>query len=367
MGLGPAAQRVLLCETLSGPQLGLLSARPMPDPQVPGPDSEPEANSELRIAAEPPSSREPISSDAPAIEGSGLLWRIGGVIRTVRPHQWVKNVFVLAPIVFAKEMFDAKLLQNATSAFFVFCLLAGAVYAMNDLADIEADRKHPVKKYRPIPSGRVPPSVARLLAAVLVIGSLGWAYQLQPAFALVAGVYFAQNVAYSFKLKHVAYLDVGFIAAGFVLRVMGGGYATQTPVSNYLLVCTALLALFLGFGKRRHELSAAAGKASLQRAALEQYSKRGLDLALAATGIATVATYVIYTLDPRTEAFFGTPNLWPSSIFVMLGVGRFLQLVKSRPKSESPTQEMLRDGPFVGIVLLWVVLVLWVVYRLKPG
>jgi len=165
----------------------------------------------------------------------------------------------------------------------------------------------------------------------------------------------------------VAYLDVGFIAAGFVLRVMGGGYATQTPVSNYLLLCTLLLALFLGFGKRRHELSAAAGKAALQRAALEQYSERGLDLALALTGLATVATYLVYTLDPRTEAFFHTAHLWWSSAFVLLGVGRFLQLVKSRPKSESPTQEMLRDGPFVAIVLFWVVLVMWVVYRLKPG
>jgi decaprenyl-phosphate phosphoribosyltransferase len=160
---------------------------------------------------------------------------------------------------------------------------------------------------------------------------------------------------------------VSFIAAGFVLRVMGGGYATRTPVSNYLLVCTALLALFLGFGKRRHELSAAAGKASLQRAALEQYTKSGLDLALAMTGAATVVTYVVYTLDPRTEALFHTKYLWVSSAFVLLGVGRFLQLVKSRPKSESPTQEMLRDGPFVGIVLLWVVLVMWVVYRLQPG
>jgi decaprenyl-phosphate phosphoribosyltransferase len=328
-----------------------------------------------KSASEPASSSEPspasslpaTPSGSDAARDHGLLWRIGGVVRTVRPHQWVKNVFVLAPVVFAKEIFDAKLLENAASAFFVFCLLAGAVYAMNDLADIESDRKHPVKKFRPIPSGRVPPHVARVLAAVLVVGSLGWAYVLEPAFALIAAVYFAQNVAYSFKLKHVAYLDVGFIAAGFVLRVMGGGYATQTPVSNYLLVCTALLALFLGFGKRRHELSAAAGKASLQRAALEQYSKQGLDVALAVTGLATVGTYLVYTLDPRTQALFRTTHLWWSSVFVLLGVGRFLQLVKSRPKSESPTQEMLRDGPFVAIVLLWVVLVMFVVYRLKPG
>ena len=330
-----------------------------------------------RLASAEPESGErsaagPPSSDPPSFVGvapptGGFFWRLGGVIRTVRPHQWVKNVFVLAPVVFAKEIFEAKLLENATSAFFVFCLLAGAVYAMNDLADIEADRIHPVKKYRPIASGRVQPGVARVLAAVLVVGALSWAYVLEPAFALVAAIYFAQNVAYSFKLKHVAYLDVGFIAAGFVLRVMGGGYATHTPVSMYLLVCTALLALFLGFGKRRHELSGAVGKASLQRAALEQYSKRGLDVLLAATGLATVVTYVVYTLDPRTEAVFRTTHLWPSSVFVLLGVGRFLQLVQSRPKSESPTQEMLRDGPFVAIVLSWVVAVMWVVYRLKPG
>jgi decaprenyl-phosphate phosphoribosyltransferase len=339
----------------------------MPEPhRAPTSGVEP-VSSGTAARREAPSSSPPSGNDRRSVNGSGFLWRLGGVIRTVRPHQWVKNVFVLAPVVFAKEVFEVKLLENATSAFFVFCLLAGAVYAMNDLADIDADRLHPVKRYRPIPSGRVQPGVARALAAVLVIGSLVWAYRLQPAFAAVAAIYFAQNVAYSFKLKHVAYLDVSFIAAGFVLRVMGGGYATQTPVSNYLLVCTALLALFLGFGKRRHELSAAVGKATLQRAALEQYSERGLDLALAITGLATVATYLVYTLDPRTEAFFRTATLWPSALFVLLGVGRFLQLVKSRPKSESPTQEMLRDGPFVAIVLFWVVLVMWVVYRLKPG
>jgi decaprenyl-phosphate phosphoribosyltransferase len=312
----------------------------------------------------PPSSR-PLTPLPPA-DGS-LLWRVGGVIRTIRPHQWVKNVFVLAPVVFAKEIFDAVLLQHVTAAFFVFCLLAGAVYTMNDLADIEADRQHPVKRLRPIPSGRVPVPVAVGLAAALVVGSLAWAAWLRPAFAIVAAVYFIQNVAYSFKLKHVAYLDVAFIAAGFVLRVMGGGYATRTPVSNYLLVCTALLALFLGFGKRRHELAAAAGKASLQRAALEAYTKRGLDVALGVTGVATVVTYLVYTLDPRTREFFRSDYLWASSIFVLLGVGRFLQLVSTRPKAESPTQEMLHDGPFVAIVLLWVGLVMWVVYHLKPG
>jgi 4-hydroxybenzoate polyprenyltransferase len=172
-----------------------------------------------------------------------------------------------------------------------------------------------------------------------------------------------QNVAYSFALKRIAYLDVGFIALGFVLRVLAGGFATQTPVSGYLIATTALLALFLGFGKRRHELASAnAGK---QRAALEAYSPRTLTVALAVTGLATVAIYVAYTLDVKTQAFFGTPWLWITSIHAMFGVFRFLQLVVNRPKAESPTQEMLRDVPFVLNFVLWVIEVFVLVYQVK--
>ncbi|MCA9596714.1 MAG: decaprenyl-phosphate phosphoribosyltransferase [Myxococcales bacterium] len=302
----------------------------------------------------------------PRAEGS-LLWRVGGVVKTVRPHQWVKNVFVLAPVVFAKEIFDPVLLVRAGGAFLVFCLLAGAVYTMNDIADVESDREHPVKRYRPIASGRVPMGFARGLVVALVAVSLVGASASSFKYMAVAGAYFILNVAYSSKLKHVAYLDVGCISAGFVLRVVGGGFATHISVSSYLLLCTALLALFLGFGKRRHELTGSAERAGKQRAALESYTKGGLDVALGITGLATIAVYIAYTLDPRTQAFFKTEWLWPSTLFVALGVYRFLHLVRSRPKSESPTQEMLKDGPFVGIVLLWVVLVLWVVYHLRPS
>ncbi len=295
------------------------------------------------------------------------LRRLAGVVRTVRPHQWVKNVFVLAPIVFAKEMFSPFVLTRATSAFAVFCLLAGAVYAMNDIADREADRVHPVKRRRPIASGLVPLSWAYALSAGLVVVSLAWSLSIGLSFALVALVYFAQNVWYSFQLKHVAYLDVGCIAAGFVLRVMGGGYATDIQISKYLLACTALLALFLGFGKRRHELAAAEANAAAQRASLEAYTKGGLDLALAVTAIATTAAYLAYTLNAHTREFFHSDYLWVSTVFVVLGVFRFLHIVKNRPQAESPTQEMLHDGPFVGIVLGWVVLVLWLVYNLRPS
>jgi len=318
-------------------------------------------------------SREPSKDDAPPIVYSdppkmsgGMVWRIAGGLKTMRPHQWVKNVFVLAPVVFAKDFFRLDLILPAFSAFGVFCLLASAVYTMNDLVDVEADRAHPVKRFRPIASGRVSIAAARMMAVGLVVVSLAGAVALSLPFAVVAASYFALNIAYSFRLKKVAYIDVGCIAAGFVLRVVAGGFATQIHVTWYLLVCTALLALFLGFGKRRHELAQSANPTKA-RAALEAYTPRALTLALALTGTATIATYVAYTLDPATRAFFKSDWLWATTPFTVVGVVRFLQLVAGRPKSESPTQEMLRDGLFVFNIIAWAVVVFAIVYRLRPA
>ena len=285
----------------------------------------------------------------------------------MRPHQWVKNVFVLAPLFFAKDLFEPRLFLRAAGAFGVFCILAGAVYTINDIADADADRKHPVKRFRPIASGRISAQSARVLAVVLVALGLGGAAYGPLPFFLVALLYFLQNLAYSFKLKHIAYLDVAIIATGFVLRVVGGGYGTHVHVSGYLIVCTALLALFLGFGKRRHELAVSAARAKEQRAALSGYTATGLDVALGVTGIATVGTYLAYTLDSDTRAYFGSDKLFLTTIFVVLAVLRFLHLVRSRPHAESPTQEMLRDGPFVAAVLVWVGVVIYIVYNLRPS
>lgn len=317
----------------------------------------------------PPPSSETLSwpNPPPQPTSEGLLWRALGLLRTIRPHQWVKNVFVLAPVVFAKEFFDPQVLVHATLAFLAFCLVAGAVYTINDLADVEADRLHPVKRYRPIASGRVPEGVARTFALGLVSLSVGGAFFINPWFALVTAAYFGLNIAYTLRLKHIAYVDVSCISLGFVMRVMGGGLATGIAVSWYLYACTALLALFLGFGKRRHELTTAAARAGKQRQALEGYTRRGLDAALVGTAAATVLVYAIYTLDPETQAFFGSRTLWPTTLLVICGVARFLYLVRNRPKSESPTQEMLSDGPMVAIVLVWIGVVLWLVYRLQPA
>lgn len=287
-----------------------------------------------------------------------------GILRMLRPHQWVKNLFVLAPVVFAKHLTHPSIIISAVGAFGIFCLLAGAIYTLNDLLDVEADRVHPVKRHRPIASGAVPAGVAKAVVAVLLVTSTVGALLGPWQFAVVALAYFTLNTAYSFRLKHIAYLDVGCIALGFVLRVLAGGFATKTAVSGYMIACTALLALFLGFGKRRHELAAA--DATKQRAALEAYSPKVLLWAMTATGIASVAMYLAYTLDHDTVRFFDSEWLFLTTLHPLLGVLRFLQLVKGRPNAESPTQEMLRDTPFVTNLLVWMIEVIVIVYRLRP-
>jgi decaprenyl-phosphate phosphoribosyltransferase len=247
----------------------------------------------------------------------------------------------------------------------VFCLLSGAVYTMNDVVDADADRVHPVKRNRPIASGQVPLGAARIYLVFLIgVGLAGAFVGLGAWFTAVALGYFLLNVAYSLRLKKIPFVDVACIALGFMLRVLAGGYAIGVRVSWYMFACTLLISLFLGFGKRRHEIShEQAGK---QRASLEAYTARGLDVALTVTGLATIATYVAYTLDPSTRTFFKSDNLWMTTPSVVIGVTRFVQIIKGNPKSESPTQEMLRDPLFVLNLVLWVVVVLVIVYRIRP-
>jgi decaprenyl-phosphate phosphoribosyltransferase len=302
-----------------------------------------------------------------------------GLIKTIRPHQWVKNLFVMAPVFFNKHVLlttpeglpalNLSVVSKALAASLVFCFLAGAVYTINDLVDVEADRVHLVKRYRPIASGEVSEKIAKGFAAVLVVLSLLAAYALNPWFAVVAFAYFIENVFYSFKLKNVAFLDVSLIALGFVLRVVAGGIGTDTHVSLYMYACTALLALFLGFGKRRHEL---AGKhAEKQRAALKAYTPSSLNVALTITGLATIAVYVAYTLDRTTREFFHSDYLWLTAPFTAFGIFRFLMLVSGRAgrgrRSESPTQAMLSDVPFVLNLVLWSIVIIAIVYRLRPS
>jgi 4-hydroxybenzoate polyprenyltransferase len=281
----------------------------------------------------------------------------------MRPRQWVKNIFVLAPVIFAQELDDPVVVLGALAGFACFSLLASAVYVLNDLVDVEADRSHPVKKTRPIASGQVSERAAKIAMLVLALVALIGGWFLGPLFFATLLGYLVNNIAYSFGMKRVAYLDVLSIALGFELRVLAGSFAAGVEPSAYLLIVTFVLASFLGLGKRMHELvqQEASGTAT-SREVLERYSKKVVDVLLWVTGGASVTTYVVYTLDPRTREAFGTDLLAVSSVFLLFGVGRFLQLVRTRPDVESPTEEMLTDVPFIANAVLGAITVIAIIY-----
>lgn len=281
----------------------------------------------------------------------------------MRPHQWVKNVFVLLPVVFAQELFDQTKVLGAVAAFGCFSLLASAVYVLNDLVDVEADRAHPTKRRRPIASGEVSLGVARAAGVSLAVVALVGGWLVDGWFLATLGGYVLNNVAYSFGLKRIAYVDVLSIALGFEMRVLAGSFAAQVEPSAYLLLVTGALALFLGFGKRMHELVQQEHSGSTNsRKVLQRYSKRVVQLLLWLTGSTFMATYVVYTLDPHTAAQFGTHLLPVTSIFTLAAVIRFGWLVRGDPKSDSPTEQMLRDAPFILIGLLWTVTTVSIIY-----
>lgn len=268
------------------------------------------------------------------------------LLQSLRPRQWIKNLFVGIPLMYSLRLNDPTSLLITAGAIFLFCLLSGCVYILNDLVDVEKDRAHPKKKHRAIPSGRLPEPVARRFAVICVPVCLALGYWLQPWYAAVLAGYFLLNVAYSFKLKQVAYVDVLCIAAGFMLRVLAGALALQVPASPWLLACTGLLAMFLGFGKRAHELSAALDPHK-QRAALAAYDLKTLRVLMYVIGLANVALYVAYTLSEHVLQLFGTNKLAWTSVLAVVGIFRFIYLATTRHEAESPTEEMLKDPLFM--------------------
>jgi decaprenyl-phosphate phosphoribosyltransferase len=287
-----------------------------------------------------------------------------GLIKTLRPHQWVKNLFVAAALVFSRHLTDAEYVLRTGLAVLAFCLLSGAVYAFNDVRDVDGDRAHPSKKHRPIASGAVSERTALAASVVLAVVALGGSLVLSWKLAAIAALYLAQNVAYSVKLKHIAFVDVGIIATGFILRVLAGAAAIDVPASGWLLVCTALLATFLGLGKRAHELAWAerTGETRETRAALAGYRIPVVRAAMFVLAIVTCGAYFMYTVDPHTVAFFATDELPYSSPFVALGILRFLSLALWYPKDESPTEAMLKDPWFLLNLLAAAATVLYIIY-----
>lgn len=267
------------------------------------------------------------------------------LIRTLRPHQWIKNIFVAAALVFAQRLREPHDVARTLLAVLAFCLVSGAVYAFNDVRDVEQDRLHPTKKHRPIASGALSERAALIWAGILAGGSLIGCLALSWKLAAFVALYLVQNVLYSIKLKHVAFLDVALIASGFELRVLAGAAAIAVPASRWVLLCTGLLALFFGLGKRAHELAWAerSGKTTTTRAALSGYRMPVVRVLMLVLGILTCAAYAGYTVAPHTVEMFGTDRLVYTAPFVALGVLRFLFLALWYPKDDPPTEAMLRD------------------------
>jgi 4-hydroxybenzoate polyprenyltransferase len=277
------------------------------------------------------------------------------LLQLLRPMQWSKNAVLFAALIFAKHLFVLSDLITVTLGFLAFCSLASGAYVMNDLRDCERDREHPLKSLRPLPSGRVRRGTATALSATLVLAGMLAAIALRPAFGLLAGVYFLLQVAYTFWLKEVVILDVMSIAAGFVIRAVAGGVIIAVPVSPWLIVCTFLLALFLGFSKRRHELILLEARATNHRASLKEYSPYFLDQMIAVVTASTVVAYAIYTASPEVRDKLGTDKLYLTIPFVLFGIFRYLYLVHQREEGGNPTQLLLRDQPLLIDVLLWVI------------
>ncbi len=275
------------------------------------------------------------------------------LLLSMRPEQWVKNFFVLAPAIFSRSFLEAGADMRALAAFGLFCLASGLVYLMNDLADLERDRRHPLKRLRPLASGAVSPAFAGLaslfLLPVLALGS----WWLSPIFLAVVCLYALNNVLYSYWLKRLVILDVMSISVGFILRVVAGSVAIAVPMSSWLLLCTALLALFLGFGKRRHELVLLEDGAGSHRSVLDHYGTYFLDQMIAVVTASTVLSYALYTMSADTIAKFGTDKLIFTTPFVLYGIFRYLYLIHQRGKGGSPTEAVLRDRAILVNVVLW--------------
>ncbi len=285
------------------------------------------------------------------------------LISAMRPRQWAKNVFVLAPLVFARQLDDPVVLGRALLAFAAFSLVASAVYLFNDIRDREEDRRHPRKRDRPIAAGRLPVSVAAAAAAVLTATSALLGLVLDGAFLAILLTYLVANLAYSLSLKRVVILDVMVLSVGFVLRVMAGGVAVGVEVSAWLILCTSFLALFLAFSKRRHELMLLADDASEQRQVLSHYSPAFLDQMINVVTAGTVVAYAVYAISPETIEKFDTRDLIFTMPFVLFGIFRYLYLIYQQPSERNPTEAILGDRPFLINILLWAACVVWVIYR----
>lgn len=283
------------------------------------------------------------------------------LVEAMRPRQWAKNIFVFAPLVFDVKLFHPLYLARTVAGFFLLCLVSGAVYLINDLVDIDKDRQHPKKRNRPLASGRLSPRLAVTAAAILILLGLPTGFLLHPLFGGILLLYLLLQVGYSFYLKNLVIIDVLALAAGFVLRVAAGiPLVDAERFSPWIYTCMGLLALFIGFAKRRHELVLMGENANAHRESLAEYNLSLLDQLITIVTAATLVSYSLYT--------FSAPNLPPNHLmmltipFVLFSVFRYLYLVHVKGMGGEPEEIVLQDRPLQAGVLLWGLAVVLILY-----
>lgn len=291
-----------------------------------------------------------------------LSANVRGLIKAMRPQQWVKNVIIYAALVFDGKLFDPRLFGRVTLVFVIFCMVSSSVYLMNDLVDIEKDRQHPRKRARPLPSGQLSPRLAAVAAVILAVTGVAGAFLLDPLIGGVVILYLLQNVAYSFYLKNIVIIDVMILSLGFLLRVLAGAIAADvTNFSPWLYVCVGLLALFLGFGKRRHEIVLLEGDAAAHRSSLGQYNLALLDQIIGIVTTSTVVAYTLYSFEAQT-AIVGGGRMLLTVPFVLYFVFRYLYLIHVEKQGGAPDELLLKDRALLINSGLWALAVVVLIY-----
>ena len=288
--------------------------------------------------------------------------QLSELIKLMRPHQYIKNLFIFLPLFFALKITHIELLSNAFIAFIAFSLTASAIYTLNDYHDIEEDKLHPKKKHRPLASGSISQSQAIIIMSVLSIAGFVLMASLSLKAVGILAAYVLMNIAYSFYLKHVAILDVTIIAIGFVLRLFVGSAGTGIPLSMWIVLMTFLLALFMALAKRRDDMLIYLDTGKKMRKVIDGYNLQFLDTAMSIMASVVIVAYVIYTSSAEIVERMNSDYLYLTGLFVILGVMRYLQVALVLNDSGSPTRIVLKDR-FMQLTLIgWVLTFAWILY-----
>ncbi|MBW7839710.1 MAG: decaprenyl-phosphate phosphoribosyltransferase [Chitinophagaceae bacterium] len=276
-------------------------------------------------------------------------------IKLLRPKDWIKNTFLFLPLFFSGELFHIESFIMVLEGFFCFSFVASSIYILNDYRDIEDDKKHPEKKFRPLPAGTVEKSVALVMSVLLLVAGTAWGGFISYQFLIILLLYWLLNIGYSLGLKNISILDIFIIAIGFVLRVNAGSVIIKVPLSEWLIIMVFLLAIFLGLGKRRDDVLLKIKSGAEMRQSIRGYNLEFINISSALVSAVLIVAYFMYTMSPEVIERLGTGRLYFTCIFVLAGVFRYLQLIYIKEKSDSPVKILYRDRFIQVSILLWII------------